>query len=355
MKNTLKILLTAILSITLTIFMSSSYGITKGETDNVFGIETVRVRSYGTDNSVMYDIVRPGTKSEQSETSNYLDVNDPEIEEIFYLMDKETEEIEPVEVVEESTEKVDITSIVDTPITYTYTNMAASSPIVEDDLICFHTIKKGDSWYEISRKYYGTGERSKALETYNNIKNFWPGVEIKIPSLENKEFVDLCNNMKELSRQKALDFQESMKGKTIKAGKNEKSVPYGSRYNPAVDITVPSTDNMKNGVKLDTSNLIYYGECFVTGYAPTCIECCESPEGICATGVYAIPGYTVAMSDAVPYGTTIYIEWSDGTSGAYVKEDTGALKDKTVDIACPYDEACGPVTEHGAKVWIVPN
>ena len=61
MKSTLKILLTAILSITLTIFMSSSYDIAKGE--------TVRVRSYGTDNSVMHDIVRPGTVSKQNETN----------------------------------------------------------------------------------------------------------------------------------------------------------------------------------------------------------------------------------------------------------------------------------------------
>ena len=123
MKSTLKILLTAILSITLTIFMSSSYDITKGE--------TVRVRSYGTDNSVMHDIVRPGTVSKQNETSNYLDVNDPEIEEIFYLMDKEIEEeIELVEVVEESAEKVDITATVDTPITYTYNKMCKHNIII---------------------------------------------------------------------------------------------------------------------------------------------------------------------------------------------------------------------------------
>ena len=216
-----------------------------------------------------------------------------------------------------------------------------------------YTIKSGDSWYRISERVYYTGEYAETLRQYNEGKyeNFWAGETIVIPSLEDETFMNLHNSINESKTDEAVKFMDSMKGKTIKAGPSTE-FRYGVRTNPAVDINVPDSDNMKNYTgEVDTSKYILYDKCFVTGYTPTCVHCCNSAEGITASGSRAICGYTVATHANLPFGTTLYIEGY----GYYQVEDRGALKSNTIDIASPNHEACGPVTAYNVNVYIVPN
>lgn len=125
---------------------------------------------------------------------------------------------------------------------------------------------------------------------------------------------------------------------------------YGTRMTPAVEI------NYENGVKnytdvVDTSEYTYYGRMFITGYTPKCAHCCGSTEGITASGVPAIPGYTVAAGYEFDFGTTLYIEGY----GYYVVEDRGNLGENVLDIAAPDHESCYPITQDGVNVYIVPN
>ena len=178
----------------------------------------------------------------------------------------------------------------------------------------------------------------------------YPGTIITLPPLDDEEFQNCYNKINEEFKESLEDFQNSVKGTTIKAGTNG-DFKYGQRMNPAVDITVPDTDNMKNYTdEVDTSNFTLVGAWTVTGYTPGCVHCCDSSEGITASGVKAICGYTVAAGRSLPFGTTIYIEGY----GFYVVEDRGP-KDGLIDISCPTHEACGPVTKRGVNIYIVPN
>ena len=214
-----------------------------------------------------------------------------------------------------------------------------------------YTIQNGDNWYTIATKYYGTGELFKALQKYNNIEGYiHAGMEIIIPSKDDPELIKINEDIANQFAKSLKEFQDSVKGTTIKAGTNGE-YQYGTRMNPAVDITVPDGSDMKNYTgEVDTSGYDLVGAWRITGYTPGCVHCCESAEGITASGVKAINGYTVAAGPSLPFGTTIYIEGY----GYYVVEDRGP-RDGLIDICCPTHEDCGPVTKRGVNVYIVPN
>ena len=123
---------------------------------------------------------------------------------------------------------------------------------------------------------------------------------------------------------------------------------YGERVTPSVEI------NTYNGIKnntddIDTDEYKYLGKYTVTGYTPTCKHCCSSGKGITASGVQAIPGYTVATNKSIPFGTTLYIEGY----GYYVVEDRG-VGSNHVDIAANTHEECYALTDTEVNVYIVP-
>ena len=127
---------------------------------------------------------------------------------------------------------------------------------------------------------------------------------------------------------------------------------YGRRMTPAVDIEIPTGDNMRNYTEeVDTTNYELIGTYNITGYTPKCVHCCGSDKGITASGVEAIAGYTVATSSNIPFGTTLYIEGY----GYYVAEDRGAMSNWVIDIAAPSHDACYGLTDSGVNVYIVPH
>ena len=123
---------------------------------------------------------------------------------------------------------------------------------------------------------------------------------------------------------------------------------YGERGTPSVEI------NTSNGIRnntddVDTSEYKYLGEYTITGYTPKCKHCCGSTKGITASGVQAIPGYTVATHKSIPFGTTLYIEGY----GFYVVEDRGVGRNH-IDIAANNHEECYSLTDTNVNVYIVP-
>lgn len=211
-----------------------------------------------------------------------------------------------------------------------------------------HIVSTGDSWWSIANKYYGNGKYYKALAAYNNRsynKDIYAGEEIIIPDFSNHAFQNIYTN-------------ESLYGGTLTSSLVMYSGPkteykYGTRSNPAVDITIPSNgSSMKNYTgEVDTSNYEALGTYKITGYTPGCVHCCGNDKGIGAAGVEIICGYSVAAPSSIPLGTTLYIE----DYGYYVVEDRGAFGNGVIDIACPDHDSCGPVTANGINVYIVPN
>ena len=273
-----------------------------------------------------------------------------EIEDAYTTYIDPEEEIEITEIIEE-TEEI----IIEEPDTI----IEEVPEIIEEEPIetvnnrdnyTKYTVKSGDNYYNISRYLYGNATYFKALEKYNDKTMLYPGDVLIIPPVDDEEFQKLCNNINEEFKASIDDFADSLKGTVVKAGTNG-DFKYGKRMNPAIDITIPSTDDMKNYTgEVDTSNYTLVGSWFITGYTPGCEHCCGSTEGITASGVKAICGYTVATGKSLPFGTTIYVEGY----GYYVVEDRGP-RDGIIDIASPNHEACGPVTKRGVNVYIVPN
>lgn len=125
---------------------------------------------------------------------------------------------------------------------------------------------------------------------------------------------------------------------------------FGTRMTPSVKIYP------ENGVKnwteeVDTSGFKYAGRYKITGYTPKCVHCCGSDKGICASGVEAISGYSVAAGNEFKFGTTLYIEGY----GFYVVEDRGNLGQNVIDIACPDHDTCYAITHGAINVYVVPN
>lgn len=84
----------------------------------------------------------------------------------------------------------------------------------------------------------------------------------------------------------------------------------------------------------------------ITGYDPYCVHCCGKSDGITASGVPAIVGYTVAMK-GVPFGTKIYI---DGL-GIYEVQDRG-VGNGVIDVTCNGHAECYSITGR-YDVWLI--
>lgn len=218
----------------------------------------------------------------------------------------------------------------------------APDPSTESQII--HTIKSGDSYWGIAIKYYGRGNYCYALAEYNGITTdtiLNTGDTLLIPTLNDPEFQKLLTG---------VVYNPSPDEEDVKLTYSD-SYSYGKRVEPAVNIDIPDVEgSMKNYTEeVDTSNFTFWGECNITGYTPGCAHCCGgSTAGIGSSGVAMIPGYSVAMGSALPFGTTIYVEGY----GFYVVEDRG-VGNYHVDISAPSHDQCYDLTGYGVNVWIV--
>lgn len=151
------------------------------------------------------------------------------------------------------------------------------------------------------------------------------------------------------------NFEKTTKNTEFKRSKvvfEDKGYTYGQRIEPNVNISIPDDMDMKNYTdKVNTDKYQYLGSYNITGYTPKCNHCCGNINGITASGVDAISGYTVAASEDIPFGTTLYIEGY----GYYVVEDRGNFPDTVIDIAAPDHDACYALTGKDIPVYVVPN
>lgn len=134
----------------------------------------------------------------------------------------------------------------------------------------------------------------------------------------------------------------------IKEYSYEIDYKYGERGTPSIKID--TSNGIRNNTDyINTDEYKYLGKYTITGYTPKCKHCCGSSKGITASGVQAIPGYTVAADKSIPFGTTLYIEGY----GYYVVEDRG-VGSKHIDIAANNHEECYALTDTAVNVYIVP-
>lgn len=197
-----------------------------------------------------------------------------------------------------------------------------------------YKIKSGDNLWDICIKFYGEGNYCYALAEYNDLStdsHIITGHKLIIPNIYDEEFVALIE-------------------KYNSGINNDHIEPTVERVEPAVSITIPTGNDMRNYTEeVDTSNYKYIGDWKITGYDPTCAHCCGgNTHGIGAAGVEVIPGYSVATKD-LPLNITLYIEGY----GYYVNEDRGC-GEGVIDIVCTSHEACYPITNmYGVAVYIV--
>ena len=102
---------------------------------------------------------------------------------------------------------------------------------------------------------------------------------------------------------------------------------------PAIEGKLPGEDKPAEGCAvLDLGEPM--GEFKLTAYCP-CSRCCGKwANGITSTGTTAAEGRTIAVDPRViPYGSTVTIYFSDGTSHTYTAEDCGgAIKENRIDV-----------------------
>ena len=234
------------------------------------------------------------------------------------------------------TDVLDTVEPVEEAVTETSTD-STSEPIS-------YTIKSGDNFWNIAKKYYGYGGYCNALCTYNGITSstiLHPGDVILIPDVDDPEFADyivgLSTDVVITNENIAETFADSYS--------------YGVRMEPAVNIDIPDPESldMKNYTEeVDTSSYAYAGNFKITGYDITCSHCSPNYDtSLGASGVKMIPGYSVATGADLPFGTTIYVEGY----GYYVVEDRGCAS-TTIDIATSSHDACYDLTGR-ADVYIV--
>ena len=101
---------------------------------------------------------------------------------------------------------------------------------------------------------------------------------------------------------------------------------------PVIEDNLPNEDKPAEGcAALDIGEPL--GEFKLTAYCP-CAKCCGKTDGITSTGALAAEGRTIAVDPRViPYGSTVTIYFSDGTSHTYTAEDCGgAIKENRIDV-----------------------
>lgn len=180
-----------------------------------------------------------------------------------------------------------------------------------------YTIKRGDTLWKLSKRFYGKGNYytwiEKCNDLYGSNRNLMRGNVIRIYP---------------------LDYDIT----TEEIEENHLAKEYSLR-SPYLDIPT----------NVDTSNMEYYGNIHVTGYDPLCDHCCGKHDGITASGNKATYYKTVACN-SLPFGTEIYIEGY----GFFIVEDRGG-KNLGIDIACESHNVCATMTSSGADIYIVNN
>jgi len=204
-----------------------------------------------------------------------------------------------------------------------------------------HIVQPGESWYSICRSYFDNYEYVNAI-AYTNKSQLNDCIFVdQIIIIEDEETLKETNEY--------INSIQNGSNNLITFFKGEYGYSYGTRPNPAIDITVSENSLGRNYTgEVDVSEFEFVGEHFITAYDPYCTHCC-SGTGLMASGVYAVNGYSVAAG-AYPLGTTLYIEGY----GFYVVEDRG-VEGKHIDIAAPSHEACYDLTAKNIRVYIVPN
>lgn len=218
-------------------------------------------------------------------------------------------------------------------------NDIEESVVEEEETV--YTVQPGDSYYKICQKFYNNGDYCYALANYNKLNArdvLHAGCELKIPDIDDEEFVSYCKSVKQLNV--AVEKKTSTQTLESKPKVEEEIKP-----------TVSDNPVKNNPGKVDTSGYTYLGVYTVTGYTPGCVHCCGNPNGITASGVPAVCGRTIAAK-GIEFGKTLYIEGY----GYYVVEDRGGFQSNVIDMAAPSHEACYAITNRtGVKVYIVPD
>lgn len=101
---------------------------------------------------------------------------------------------------------------------------------------------------------------------------------------------------------------------------------------PIIEDKLPGEDKPAEGIAvLDIGEPL--GKFRLTAYCP-CMKCCGKSDGITSTGTTAAEGRTIAVDPRViPYGSSVTIYFSDGTSHTYTAEDCGgAIKENRIDV-----------------------
>lgn len=271
----------------------------------------------------------------------YNEVNNPKLNVI--ITTTPTNNISHFETIPTSIHNKPI-DIIDTPETLPVDTPPTNPTIPEDTYPIQYTVSSGDTWINISKKFFNNESYSIALAYINgrSITDYIYEGEIII--IENEEYISsLTEYLKCIKNELGNELITFFKGPY--------GYSYGTRPNPAINITINKDNNGRNYTEeIDTSDFEYAGEHKITGYDPYCTHCC-SGTGLMASGVYAVNGYSVAAG-AYPIGTTLYIEGY----GFYVVEDRGsAVNGKHIDIAAPSHEACYALTANAVRVYIVPN
>ncbi len=86
-----------------------------------------------------------------------------------------------------------------------------------------------------------------------------------------------------------------------------------------------------------------------------CEECCGKTDGITASGVPAVPYYTVAVDpEVIPLGSEVLVDYGDGTLHTYRASDTGSgVKGAHIDLCVSSHEEALQLGRRTATVWWV--
>ena len=206
----------------------------------------------------------------------------------------------------------------------------SSEEVEEEEVEFVYTVNEGDTLWAIADAYYnGKGEDYVYIAAKNNIRTpLEIGQQIIIPTEEEKADIDI------------KPFLPTPTPKPTPAPKAE-SAPKNNESQPAAQSAVNNTQ------VIDGTEMEFYANCKITGYAMYCGHCNGRTDGLTASGIKGQIGTTVAMT-GLPFGTKVYIEGY----GYYVVHDRGAFGKAHVDIACNDHAECNRMTGR-ANVYIV--
>lgn len=121
---------------------------------------------------------------------------------------------------------------------------------------------------------------------------------------------------------------------------------------PIIEDRLPGEDKPAEGsAELDIGEPL--GKFKLTAYCP-CMKCCGKTDGITSTGTTAAEGRTIAVDPRViPYGSSVTIYFSDGTSHTYTAEDCGGgIKGNRLDIYFDDHQAALQFGVQSAMVYV---